>query len=89
MIKKEEPTKVLGVTVNPPKWYKGKEAPDDNRDILALIRKPVWVEAKKRVELMEAMEVIHREFNGHYFFMGKPLPNKNVILWTEIPDGWQ
>ena len=71
------------------KWWKANRPPDDNRDILAIIRKPVWNESMKRMELMESMEVIHREFNGAYFFNSKPLHPKNVIQWTEIPDGWQ
>ena len=71
-------------------WYDPKKGyPDDHRDVVALMRKPVWIEASKRMELMECMEVIHREGNGAFFYEGRPIPPKNVLKWTEIPDGWQ
>lgn len=70
-------------------WHRPKMAqPSDQRDVLAYIKKPVWVEANKRFELMEMMEVIHMESNGAWFLNGKPLPPKNVLKWTEIPTGW-
>lgn len=71
------------------KWNTTRRPPDDHRDIVALIKKPVYVEAKKRLELMEVFEVIHREANGAFFLNGKPLPPKNVLKWTEIPQGWK
>jgi hypothetical protein len=71
-------------------WYEAKKVvPNDHRDVLAFIRKPIWVEAHKRFELYHAMEVIHMEANGAWFLEGKPLPPKNVIRWCEIPMGWQ
>ena len=70
-------------------WHRGKDHPDDPRDVLAWIKKPIWVEARKRMELMEQMQVIHLEANGNWFLEGRPLPPKNVLKWTEIPDGWQ
>ena len=70
------------------RWYKGKDQPDDTRDVLAFIKKPVFIDARKRMELMEQMQVIHME-DGKWFLEGRPLPPKNVMKWTEIPAGWQ
>ena len=75
---------------SPAVWHVAKKVhPDDNRDVLAYLHKPVYVEASKRFELMEAMEVIHMEGNGFFFYNGKPLQMKQVHKWTEIPTGWQ
>ena len=74
-------------------WYDAKtDIPNDKRDVLALLSKPVWGEASKKFILMPSMDVIHIE-KKVWYLNGREIKPINfvqaVLCWCEVPDGWQ
>ena len=70
-------------------WHRGKQiVPNDPRDVLALVVKPVWDDRKKKMVDMQILDVIHHEKKS-WWLNGKALNITRVVTWCEIPDGWQ
>ena len=69
-------------------WYSAKRnTPDSERDVIAYLSKPVYVEAKKRFERMDSMDVVFYGA-GIWYLNGKGIDRKHIHRWTEIPEGW-
>ena len=71
----------------PATWYKGKNPPDDHRDVLAYCKRPVYNDKMKRLEAMNQMQVLHYQDEA-WWWEGRKLDTKQVLKWTEIPTGW-
>ena len=76
-------TRLAGAWMSPK-----RHEPDDERDVLAFVSKPVYVDARKRFERMDSMEVIF--LSGMVWYLnGKGIDTKHIHKWCEIPEGWQ
>lgn len=67
------------------KWYKAeKDIPDDSRDVLAWVIKPVVVERGKAPRVRKVLCVVC--FEGGFWY-DDPNPRAQISSWTEIPEG--
>jgi hypothetical protein len=69
------------------KWYNAKKfLPDDSRDVVAWVVKPVVVKLGEKPRLKKVLCIVC--FEGGFWY-DDPNPRANVVQWTEIPDGWE
>jgi len=67
-----------------PVWYNAKaHQPDDARDVIGIVVKPVIVEKGGRPEMRRVPELVCYEGGGWY---DDPNPRARVLYWTEMPE---